>query len=109
MDIPQTDEAHMRRLTHRFTVESLLFCFESLEWLGDYRPDPHDTGFRISRKDGERVDNPDDLARALCVIRALAPAAIGAFEKFGEPTPAGTDAGGALAEAYDRWTERRED
>lgn len=107
--MPHTDEEHMRRLTHDFTVESLLFAFESLEWLGDYRPDPHDTGFRISRKDGERVDNPDDLARALCVIKAMAPAAVGALQQFGEPTPEGTDAGGALLEACARWQERQED
>ncbi len=108
MGIPRTDD-RARQLMHEFTVQSLVFAFDALEWLGPCRPVAGDGGFRIGDENGGQLTDASGLARALCVIGAMAPAATGALEKFGTPTQAGTDAGGALAEAYDRWTQRRED
>jgi hypothetical protein len=112
MDIFQTEDEYARRLLHEFTVQSLLFAFDILEWLG-YRPSSDGNAFWIGDAEGNPIDKEssrvDSLANAVKVLEGTAPLAVGAMSRRGTPSPEGTDAGGALMEAYDRWTNREQD
>ena len=114
MEISRTEDEHVRRLVHEFTVQSLLFAFDSLEWLG-YKPSSDGHRFWVGDHEGNPIDlssdssELDSLAVVLRDLIKMAPLAVDAMYKRGTPGEAGTDAGGALLEAYDRWTESRED
>ena len=55
---------------HVFTVQTLLFDFDNLMWLGPYKPVVHDGGFWIGDDNGERLTNVHGPARALRSIGA---------------------------------------
>jgi transcriptional regulator with XRE-family HTH domain len=99
----QGDQAQVRRIKHEFTVQSLLFAFEYLESLG-YKPVGDETHFWIADAEGNRPEI-DEFTEVLKPLIAMAPLAVGALSRRGTPGEAGTDAGGALLEAYSRWTE----
>jgi hypothetical protein len=110
VDTFQTEEEHVRRLQHEWTVQSVLFAFDALEFLGNYTPMSDGDEFWIADESGEppEEERAQDLIKTFAAIEALAPAGIGALERRGTPGPEGVDASGAVMEAYDRWTKRQE-
>jgi hypothetical protein len=101
------DDIEVRRMIHEFTVQSLLFAFDALEWLG-YRPSSNGDEFWIGDAEGNPLPRSevDRLAEVTKDLMVMAPLAVNAMHTRGTPGEAGTDAGGAFLEAYARWTER---
>jgi transcriptional regulator with XRE-family HTH domain len=105
----EAEDTFFRQLKHEFTVQSLLFAFDSLEWLG-YRPSSNGDQFWIGDAEGNLMDkSSEEFDRFVEVVKglhAMAPLAADAMFKRGTPGDAGIDAGGALLEAMDRWANR---
>jgi transcriptional regulator with XRE-family HTH domain len=98
------EDAEVRRMIHEQRVQQLLFAFQVLDWLG-YKPSSNGDNFWIGDEQGNTLSRAE-LERFTTIVgqlKDMAPLAVDAMHRRGTPGQ-GTDAGGALLEAYARWS-----
>jgi transcriptional regulator with XRE-family HTH domain len=102
-DLDEPD-AEVRSMIHEERVRQLLFAFRVFDWLG-YKPCSDGENFWIGDEKGDTLTlaEMDRFTSVVGQLQQMAPLATDALHRRGTPGPEGTDAGGALLEAYDRW------